>query len=259
MKVIGYLLVGLLAYLVFMLLLFPASPVIKRFNLAPLTLSGISGPLWNGEVAAVEAPNNVMPTGPDKFLLEDLSWRVAPLQLFTGAGAAKVGFNAYGGAGSALVAQGLGGDTTVSDLHYQSTGSALNVLLDPFLKIGGELELEVSRLVLRDQLLQSFDGTLRWRNATLEVPTEAKLGDLLMTVTPSGEKHTAEISSSGGDLALSGKVDVEKNGNFQTDITIKPSPAAPRELTDMLRGMARPSSDGSFRIRRNGNVNRLAG
>ena len=57
----------------------------------------------------------------------------------------------------------------------------------------------------------------------------------------------------------SGKVDVEKNGNFQTDITIKPSPAAPRELTDMLRGMARPSSDGSFRIRRNGNVNRLAG
>ncbi len=257
MRIIGYILLGLVSYLVFMVLLFPASPVIKRLQTAPLVLNGVSGPLWNGEVAQVVTPNTLMPTGPDDFLLENISWRLAPQKLLSGAGAANIAFSAYGGSGKGLVSRQLDGDTTISGLYYSSNGESLNVLFDPLLKIAGELKLNVAEAVVKNQLLESLDGDLEWNNAVLDVPVVAKLGNLKLTVKPRDEDHIAEITSTGGDLELSGSVDLKKDGNFKTDITIVPRPSASVVLTDMLRGLARPNSDGSFRLRRNGNINRL--
>ncbi len=256
-KLLLYLSLGLIAYLLFMVVRFPAAPVISRFDLSPITLTGVTGPLWNGHVTSILAPNDSLPTGPDTFLLEDVSWRLAPAHLLKGSGAVDISFDAYGGHGDALVAQSAGGSTSISGFHYESDGNSLSVLLEPFAKIGGKLIIDVNDLQLENQLLESLDSKILWENATLIEPTPAKLGDVIVVIVPNADKHTATITATGGDLEINGSIDVELNGNFKSDITIKPSPGAPRELTDMLRGLSRPASDGSFRLRRSGNANRM--
>ncbi len=257
MKMLGYIALGLVSYLVFMLLLFPAAPVIDRIPLAPVSLTGVSGQLWSGDVARVEVPNDSLPTGPDTFELENISWRLAPMKLLTGAGAANVSFEAYGGTGEGLLAQGFSGGMSVEEFIYESSGKSLSVLLEPFVKIGGVLNLKIVEMQMINRQPQSLEATITWKNATLEEPLITKLGEVELNIKPSGEKHIATISSSGGQLDISGKADVEKNGDFKSDITIKPQKGAPQVVTDMLRGIARPSSDGSYKLRRSGNINRL--
>ncbi len=257
MKLLRYILLGLAAYLVFILLLFPASLVVDRLNLKPISLTGLEGPLWNGSVAKVITPNTSLPTGPDSFLVEDVHWRLAPAKLLSGAAGVSINFSAYGGEGSAVVAQMYNGDTVLTDLVYQGTGKSLSILLDPFVKIGGNLTLEVSKLLLKQKILRSLRGSVQWTNATIEVPVQTTLGTVSLEIKPEGEQHLAKISTNGGDLEIKGKVTLEANGNFQADITIKSKPDTPVEVVDMLRGITRPSSDGRFRIRRNGNINRL--
>lgn len=257
MKILGYIGLGLLSYLIFMVLLFPAAPVVDRISLAPVSLNGVSGPLWSGDVATVEVPNDSLPTGPDKFALENVSWRVAPLKLLTGAGAAHIDFEAYGGTGSGLVAQGFSGDMLVEDFTYESNGKSLSVLLEPFAKIGGVFNISIAKLQIVNNQPQSLHATITWKNASLLEPLIAKLGDVELLIKPEGEKHVVSLISNGGELDISGSADIEKNGDFKSDIVIKPNQGAPQVVVDMLRGIARPTSDGAYKIRRTGNINRL--
>ena len=257
MKILGYIALGLLSYVAFMVLLFPAAPVVDRIPLAPVVLSGVSGPLWSGDVASVEIPNDSLPTGPDNFELENVSWRLAPLKLLTGAGAAKIDFEAYGGAGEGLVAQGFSGDMSIEDFIYEADGKDLSVLLEPFAKVGGTLSINVADMQVVNRQPQSLEATIIWKNATLEEPLISKLGEVELTIKPDGEKHVANISSSGGQLDISGSANIEKNGDFKSDILIKPNKGAPQVVVDFLRGIARPTSNGSYKIRRTGNINRL--
>lgn len=257
MKILGYIGLGLLSYLFFMMLLFPAAPVVDRIALGPVSLVGVSGPLWSGNVATVEVPNDSLPTGPDTFEVENISWQIAPLKLLTGAGAAKIDFEAYGGKGHGLVAQGFSGDMFVEDFTYEADGKSLSVFLEPFAKIGGVLNVTIERMQMVNHQPQSLEAIVTWKNASLIEPLLTKLGDVEVLIKPEGEKHIANISSNGGQLDISGTADIDKNGDFKSDITIKPNQGAPQVVVDMLRGIARPTSGGAYKIRRTGNINRL--
>lgn len=257
MKILGYIGLGLISYLLFMVLLFPAAPVVDRLSLAPASLSGVSGPLWSGSVDTVEIPNDTLPTGPDYFELNNVAWRVAPLMLLQGAGATNIDFEAYGGSGGGLVAQSFTGNTFVEDFNYESDGQSLSVLLEPFAKIGGTFTINVAEMQMVNQKPQSLDATIIWKNASLIEPLITKLGDVALTIKPDGEKHVANISSSGGQLDITGTVDIEKNGDYKSNIVIRPNQGAPQVVVDMLRGIARPTSDGAYKIRKTGNINRL--
>ena len=100
-------------------------------------------------------------------------------------------------------------------------------------------------------------GTLVWQDATLIIPTDARLGQITIDIKPKGEVHIAEVSSNGGDLDIDGEVEMALNGNFKSDITVKTQNTTPTALTDMLRAVARPSSKGTFRFRRSGNINKM--
>lgn len=257
MRILGYLSLGLLAYVVFVLVLFPASIVVKRLPLGPVSISGVEGPLWGGTASVVQIPNESLPTGPDMFSIEDISWRLAPLQLLAGAGATTVSFSAYGGEGSGLLSQSVTGTLAVEDFHYSGTGNGLSELLEPLAKIGGSLKLSINSMEVVKQNPQSLDATLQWEKAMLLEPMPASLGLLNISIAPDGERHVADITATGGDFTITGSVDIDKNGDYKSDIVIKPQASAPREVTDMLQRVARRSSDGSYRIRQSGNINRM--
>ena len=251
-------LIGVLAYVLFLALRFPASSVVSRFDTRPATLSGVSGSVFHGEVDSITLPNNSLPTGPDQFLVENVSWRAAPTALLRGSGAANISFDAYNGHGEGLVAQTFTGTSEVRDFRFVTDAEGVNVLLDPLAEVLGQFAIDITDLSLRNQLLDAFSGNIEWRGAQIVRPVPAKLGTVTIQVEPDEpQSHVATINASGGDLTISGTVKVALNGDFNADVLIEPTNNAPRELTDMLRAMARPSSDGSFRVRRNGNFKRM--
>ncbi|MDO6459329.1 type II secretion system protein N [Granulosicoccaceae sp. 1_MG-2023] len=257
-RLLQYVLTGVIAYILFFALRFPASAVISRVDTQPARLDGVSGSVFNGRIATVTLPNTALPTGPDEFLIENVSWGFAPLRLFSGAGAADVAFDAYQGTGEGRVAQRFNGVSEVKDFHYATGARGINVLLDPLAEVAGELSIDIDSLTLREQLLESMTAVIEWRDAALIRPLPARLGRVEIQIEPKqAGSHLASIRASGGELIIDGTVTLALNGDFNTDLTIRPAPEASRELTDMLRAMARPASDGSFRVRRSGNMNRL--
>ena len=255
MRVLRLVLLGLLAFAVTVVALFPASVVVDRVRprLGPIALEGVDGPLVAGRVARLRSTDDLLP-----LEFTDVAWRLAPLAIAEGA-AADVTFEGYGGGGGGRVLRAWNGDVRVEDLTFTAEARALEPLLPvPVAAFSGALAGDVARVVLVDELLTTFEGTLSWSGALLERPVRAALGDVDIDVTKSGaDTHVATLSASGGDLAVEGTVSLALDGDFDADVLVTPGASASPELVGALGRVARPEPGGRFRLRRNGNVNRL--
>ena len=256
MRVVRLLLVCLLVYAGTMLWLFPAAPVVERIKpmIQPVELTGVDGRVLGGSVQQVSYDDGVLP-----LELQNVSWRLAPQKLLTGAAGVKVAFEAYGGRGSGLVAQRYNGDVDVTDTVFAGPAKGFEALLPlPIAQFAGQFRADIESIAIRNQLLKSFRGQINWADAVLEQPIRAQFGNINLDIKPIDEEtHRGFIKASGGELDVEGSVDLKQNGDFKTDITVTPSSGATPELLSALRGLGRPDQSGRYRIRRNGNVNRL--
>lgn len=256
MRVIRLLLLGMLVYVGTIAWLFPAAPVAERFApmLQPLVLNNVSGSLLNGAVGEVSYDDGVIPLN-----LSNVSWRLVAQKLFTGAAGVSFSFDAYGGGGNGVAAQRWNGDLDLTDFDFSGPAKGLEALLPlPIAAFSGQLDAGIELLEIRDQLLKTVRGTVDWKQALLEQPVRANLGDIALDIKPVDENsHRGFLVAKGGDLSIDGTVDLALNGDYRTDITITPASSASPELLNSLRSLARPDPAGRFRIRQNGNVNRL--
>jgi len=122
----------------------------------------------------------------------------------------------------------------------------------PVAQFAGVLLADIEELELENNLLKRTQGKLIWSNA--EVVNAVKLGQVVFDVVPEGDLHIGNLSNSNGQLDLSGAVQLDQAGNFKADILIKPKADTPPQVNGMLNLVARPASDGSYRIRNNGNI-----
>ena len=75
---------------------------------------------------------------------------------------------------------------------------------------------------------------------------------------PQGEdQHIGKLSNTDGQLELRGEVVLDLAGNYKADIQIKPTADTPPQVNGILGLVGRPASDGSYRIRNNGNIQNL--
>jgi len=236
-------LLGVAAYLLTLLVLFPASPVVASINTQPLQVLGVSGSLWSGRATRVQAPN-----APP---LDSLNWSFRPLALFTGALGADLDFKLLGGQGEAKVAQSFAGSTRIDSASLRFPAKQLEAWLPlPIASFNGAIELDLAAAVIAAQGLEHLEGQLRWRQAKLETPVSADLGEILLDIAPAEDgAHSGELTSEGGELELRGRINIDVAGRLRVDINIKPRDNASAELRDSLSLLGRPRGDGSYRIR----------
>ena len=253
-RVVGLCLLGLAAWLVTVVVRFPAAPLVERLRpgLGPVALDGVDGALVDGRVARLRSTDDLLP-----LELSDVRWTLAPGALVQGAGA-DVSFAGYGGGGQGRVLRAWNGDIVVDDLTFTAEAKALEPLLPvPIASFSGELAGDVARVVLEEGLLATFEGSFTWTEALLETPVRAALGTVDVSVEQlSAEEHVARLSASGGDVAAEGSVSVARDGDFVADVLLTPSASAPPDLVAAIGRIARPESGGRFRLRQTGNVNR---
>jgi len=250
------LLLCLVVYVGTMAWLFPAAPIVDKIRpmVKPLELAGVDGRALNGSVRRVTYDDGVLP-----IELSNVTWKLAPQKLFTGAAGVNFTFDAYGGRGQGQVAHRYNGDIDVTDVTFNAQMKELEALLPlPIAQFTGRLVTQIEAAAIRNQLLTAFRGKVAWTDAILEQPIRANLGNLNLDVKPVDDlTHRGFLQSSGGELGIEGTVDIKQNGDFKTDITVTPSAEATPEVLSALRGLGRPDQSGRYRIRQNGNVNRL--
>jgi len=256
MRVLRLILLGVLTYVIAMIFLFPASPVVERFKpqLGAVAVEGVRGSLFNGKIDQLRSTDDLLP-----WEASNVSWRLAPGALLKGGAGATIGFDAYGGSGKGLVTGMRGGNVEVSDFEFDLQAKELEALLPvPVAEFSGTVSGLVDTLKIENQLLTLFQGVVNWQNAEVQHPFQASLGDVNIDVKPEGEKtHLATIAANGGDVSIEGTVLLGLNGDFTTDVLFTPTGTASQSLLNNLRQLGRADAQGRVRVKQSGNVNRL--
>ena len=250
MRIVGLFFLALLAFAVTAVWKFPAAGVLPHVNIQPVKLSGVSGSIWNGGAQLVETPELKQP-------ITNVKWKFQPSTLLSASAGAVVNFEVLGGKGEGLVSRNSGGNVLVNDGTFRVPASRLEQFLPlPVAEFGGILLADIEDLELENNLLKRTVGTLTWNNA--EVKNTVLLGQVVFDIVPQGEdQHIGKLSNTDGQLELRGEVVLDLAGNYKADIQIKPTADTPPQVNGILGLVGRQASDGSYRIRNNGNIQNL--
>jgi hypothetical protein len=261
MRVLWLCLLGLLAYAVSVIFLFPAAPVVDYFKprLNQIELNGVDGKLYSGSVASVKYTDDLLP-----LEFSNVAWKLAPRTLLKGGTGMTISYDGYGGGGSGEVLREWDGDIAVTDFEFTADAKALETLLPvPIAQFEGKLNGTLNTVVLKNQQLATLDGVITWADALLEAPVgstrvRTALGVIDITVQPEGSgAHIVTIKAQGGDVNIDGKVSLAANGDFSADVLLVPAATASPGVINGLRQIARPEPGGKFRLKQSGNINKL--
>lgn len=259
MRVMRLILLGLLAFVVTVIFLFPASPLVEKIkpDIKPVELMGVTGKLFNGQVADVVYADDLLP-----LEFKDVTWKFAASTLFKGGAGANVTFKGYGGGGDGQVSRQWNGDLKVSDFNFDVESKELEVLLPgPVAEFDGTISGQFYTVHLANQALKTISGQLNWNDAIIVTrlygpEIKASLGQLVIVVSPEeNAAHLVTITSEDGDLVVDGKIVLSANGDYQTNLLLTPSGNAPQELVQVLQRLTQPAGGGLFKIVHNGNIN----
>ncbi|OED39181.1 hypothetical protein AB833_16750 [Chromatiales bacterium (ex Bugula neritina AB1)] len=253
MRIFGLIMLCLLSFAATVVWKFPVAGVLPHINTGPVQLSGVTGTLWKGQAA------QIIPQQQPELTLTDVQWKVLPQKLLSGAAGVNLVFKVSNGNGEADVAGALNGDITITDATLRIPAAELQQFLPlPIAEFDGIVMADIERVEVQNNLLKSTRGTVVWRNAEVQGALQAELGQVVVDIIPEkvegSYSHRGKLSNSDGQIDINGEFQLDPTGNYIADIRLKPLPATPPELNGVLGMVGQRASDGSYRIRNNGNI-----
>jgi len=203
-RVVRLVLLCFFVWVIAMVILFPAAPVIEKIKpqLQPLKVSGVSGKVYSGTVASVVSDDDLLP-----LVLSDVKWTFSPLKLLKGTGAA-VKFSGLGGGGTGDVLRTWGGDLAIDNVEIDIDAPELEVYLPvPIATFKGKIRGEFPEVRLVNERLTRLLGELQWSGAEIDTNAfgpqlQLALGNIVIDIQPQDEgAHETKITASGGDIA----------------------------------------------------------
>jgi general secretion pathway protein N len=252
-KVRNYLLLGVAAYLLFVLLSVPAS-VLNRYLLqnaetaADLRLQQVRGTVWRGEAQQAML---------GRTSLGRLTWNLNSLGLLVGNLDMDVHLKDDTAQGGGNVALGLGGKLTLQDIEARLAAEKLNGLFHGLpVSIGGNLHGIFNELEFKKNEVLRARGRVVWQQAALVSPQNVELGDILIVAEPFSKNTRLTITdqSETGQLKIKLKLDVQYNGKYRWEGTLTPRNNDQQKLAEFLRFLGRPDSTGNYWISRSGQL-----
>ncbi|HEX7027296.1 MAG TPA: type II secretion system protein N [Gammaproteobacteria bacterium] len=251
-------LLGLAAFLVFLLISAPAAILTKAVeHYTPARFQNVSGTVWRGAADRFELPGASM--GP-------VTWTIKPAAFLRGVLSAtlQVGTEAQASEllGSASLEVGLSGVVTVTQAHANVDAAWAFMQAAVPIAATGELELAVEQLVLDPQKpLPKVHAELQWLNAGVNYPNVYDLGGyrLLLDHQPEDEPQTivGAINDIDSPLKINGTVELDSGYNYTLNANVSTTPAASPDIQRVLPLLGNQKPDGSVDIRRQGNLKSL--
>ena len=232
-------LLAVLTVLIALVVTFPARIAYQWISPPHVKLSGIQGTVWSG-TAREFSTNGVY--------LRDLTWRMQPLQLFTGKAQYEISGSPVSGFFESDIALGLGGTLVMTDLSasvpLQMFAAAANVA-----GLSGTASLQFERLELVSGRATAMDGTLDVANLVVPRLGGASMGGYRAEFFTQNNGIVASIEDTDGvvDLAGSLQLNPDKSYAFLGQVVAKPN--APESLKRQIRSLPFANDRGQHELR----------
>jgi len=242
----AYPLLGLLAYLFFLVWTLPADRAVAmvRKQLPQLQLSGVTGTAWSGRAAALQYKTQQ---------LSRFQWHLNPFALITGRVEFDFTFDGGGRTGMATLARRLGGALVLSDAQATLPMAEVAPLLGAPLPLNGLLEAKLDELTAVGGMVQSATGELHWRQAAITEPAQ-KLGDFSAQIVTEDAGIRAQIRDEGGPLQLEGTLRLINDGNYQFNARAAVRDPQQAMLRQVLQAAGRQEPDGRVVLEYSGHL-----
>ncbi|MCG8015432.1 MAG: type II secretion system protein N [Candidatus Thiodiazotropha sp. 'RUGA'] len=245
MKWWSYLLIGLGAYLLILVISLPAEHVLGwtagNSKNMPFTYGTIKGSLWRGKMEALTV--NGVP-------LDKLKWRFSPSELLFGRLGFDIQLNHAGQELQADVAKGFGKEIQIEDISGVIQAAIIPQLIDMAqIGVDGNVNLNLQQITLSDNQIIYAEGVVQWLSSALKSPFALKVGDLQADLeTDDAGAVRAKIKDLGGATAVDGELSLTPDGNFQVNGQIKPGADSDPRLGSALNAISKRKSDGSYQL-----------
>ena len=250
MKKFGFVITGVLAYVIFMAVLTPAAVWLKFLPIPPqVQLGKVQGTLWQGQMDVLSRP---------PLYLTNVSWQLGFSSLWRGqlgvavqAGDVKDDSQPYlnltGHIGPASYA------LQQATVRWPVAGIMTNMQLPMPVDASGAMVLNVKNFSKGEPYCAALDGSASWQQARLKSPI-GWLDLRQIDATLSCEQGNLRlVTRPDNPLALAVTADVMA-GRYQLSGTLKPDASMPKEVHEAMRFVSQPDAKGRYNIQFGGQI-----
>jgi len=254
MKKRYYILIAVLSYLFFTLGNVPAAKVIsliEKNSNVPVKLYGVHGSLWNGGAEKVLAQGQPP--------IDNLKWSINPVMLLL----AQLNGEVNGSIKNQNITGNFNvsalGTITASDIRARINASVMQELIQmPLGELGGVFNINIEQLELKQQGIPLVKANLKWKNAKLTMVESVDLGFVDLSITSNdNDQLSATISNKKGQVLIDGNAGLDNKKAYNLNLRITPDETASDNIRQSIAMFARRQTDGSYLVKRKGNLRDL--
>jgi len=230
---------GALAFVLFLLVTLPAQLVFSRLEPMGLKAAGVSGSVWKGQAANLS-------TGP--INLGRLTWDLHVLRLLTGRASASVTLQLDDGQAQGDVSAGLGGTVSLADAIVSWPLSRLSSSGLPG-GWNGTVNAKLAEVRLANGVPTLIEGTVDILNLVGPANRPANLGSFRATfpatgAVPADGAQVGTIEDLEGPIAVTGTITLSPDRSYVVDGQIATRPDAPAQIVNSLQYLGEPDGAG---------------
>jgi len=254
MKQRYYVIIGVVSYLLFVLINTPAATILsmaeKNISM-PVKFYGVQGSIWNGQADRV----TIQAQPP----LNNVQWSLNPLALLLASLSADIEAQIKQQKIVGNINISASGNISASDVRARLDASYVQSLLAmPFGELGGDFNLDIKSLQWSGKGLPVASGQIKWKNAKLTMVDSVDLGHVQLDIKPGKQGQLlASIKNQNGQLGIEGNASLSDDKRYTVDLNFNPQNNASNNIKQSLGMFARRQSNGSYQLKKSGNLKQL--
>ena len=254
MKQRYYVIIAVVSYLLFTLINTPAATVISLLEKnmqIPVKFYGVQGSIWNGQ-----ADSLLIQGQPPVSMLQ---WSLNPLSFLVASLSADIEAQIKQQKIIGNISIGARGNIEASNVRARLDAADVQQLISmPFGELAGDFNLEIKSLQWTGKGLPITSGRLNWKNAKLTMVESVNLGIVELNIEPGKEGELlATINNRNGDIRIEGKASLQSDKRYTVDLNFNPQNNASNNIKQSLAMFARRQSNGSYQLKKAGNLKQL--
>jgi len=246
-----YTLVGVLAYLLFVLMLFPASHLyaLMKDSIADhdISIYGVQGTIWQGRAERVDVGDK---------LFQSVQWNLQMMPLLLGHLQLATSYQNPDSNAKTLLTRYLDGSLRLSNTHGRITMAALLAILKiPAIKLDGQLKVNMPAMLFDGKTIVDADGVIVWYGAGTQFPQKLVLGDLSAKISTLDNKDIqVRLSDAGGPLDAQGELVLSPDGNYRFQGAFGAREGGSSSLGRSLSMLGRMNAEQKVEVDNSGNI-----
>lgn len=245
-----YILIGLMAFIIFLVMQFPAERAYALWKRGPgagqpVVLAGVSGSVWEGSA------QRALINGQQ---LEGLSWHLKPWTVLLGSLEMDYEIRLKDGFLRGSMAADPQGAVMFESIEAKLPLAQIADKTLAALRPTGTMNLNLQHVNWTGQTLLSAEGRIVWSGAGISLLQALEFGDLSLTLENRDDAVVGELSDGGGPLQAEGLLTIQPDGRYQFTGSFAAREGARSTLGQALSALGRAGADGRIQITQSGNL-----